>query len=339
MPEQHAIAHILGMLDDKIELNQRMNDTLEAIARAIFKSWFVDFDPVIDNALRAGKPLPDELEEKAARRREVFARARAEGRLAGLPEHLARLFPDEFEESEVGWIPKGWKVVDIYSVAEVIYGAPFKSVLFNDDGEGLPIIRIRDLSTYDPKVYTTERPPRAYQVEPGDVIVGMDGEFRAHLWQGPRAWLNQRLCCFKPRSGIPRAFIYLSIEEPLRFFEEAKTGTTVIHLGKADIDTFCVLLPPTDTLTLFGTQVEPLYSRIMSNAAQSRSLAALRDALLPKLISGKLWVKDAERIVESGLWRERYERLAGGYYVSVKLNPPGTITRFIGKSPSRTPTE
>jgi type I restriction enzyme S subunit len=125
--EQRAIAHFLGTLDDKIELNQRMNETLEAIAQTIFKSWFVDFDPVIDNALKAGKPIPDELEERAARRRVVIARARAEGRPAGLPDYLARLFPDEFEESELGWIPRGWRVRTLKEMVCVTSGKRPKS--------------------------------------------------------------------------------------------------------------------------------------------------------------------------------------------------------------------
>jgi type I restriction enzyme S subunit len=108
--EQRAIAHILGTLDDKIELNRRMNETLEAMARAIFKSWFVDFDPVIDNALRAGNPIPSVLAEKAARRRELLSRANAEGRDSCFPKHIADLFPDRFVDSELGPIPAGWEV-------------------------------------------------------------------------------------------------------------------------------------------------------------------------------------------------------------------------------------
>jgi len=100
---QKKIAHILGTLDDKIELNRRMNQTLEAIAWAIFKSWFVDFDPVIDNALAAGKPIPDEFAERAARRAQL-----AHGK-SPLPENIRRLFPYEFQDSELGPIPKGWE--------------------------------------------------------------------------------------------------------------------------------------------------------------------------------------------------------------------------------------
>ena len=261
--EQRAIAHILSTLDDKIELNRRMNETLEAMARALFKSWFVDFDPV---------------------------RAKAERRDPGLPKPLADLFPDSFEDSELGEIPKGWQVHDVYNLADVIYGAPLKSVLFNEDGVGKPLIRIRDLATHDPQIFTSEEHSRGYLVQPGDLIVGMDGEFRAHMWRGPEAWLNQRLCCFKPKAGVPRAVVHYSIESLLDFFERSKTGTTVIHLGKSDIGTFRVLVPPVAVLKTFGAIVDSMDARILTTAQQSRTLAALRDTLLPKLISGELRV-------------------------------------------------
>lgn len=270
LPEQRAIAHILGTLDEKTELNRRMNETLEAMARALFKSWFVDFDPV---------------------------RAKAEGRDPGLPEHLANLFPARLVGSELGEIPEGWGVRDIYWSSAVIYGAPFKSALFNEDGVGKPLIRIRDLATHDPDIWTPEEHPRGHLIQSGDLVVGMDGAFRAHLWCGPEAWLNQRLCCFMPKSGVPRAFVHYSIETLLEFFERSKTGTTVIHLGKRDIDTFRVLKPPQSILTAFGALLDPVDARILASASESRTLKALRDTLLPKLISGELRVMDAERIV------------------------------------------
>jgi type I restriction enzyme, S subunit len=268
LPEQRAIAHILGTLDDKIELNRRMNDTMEATARALFKSWFVDFDPV---------------------------RAKSKGRDPGLPPHLADLFPDSFEDSELGEIPKGWKVDSVYRTATVIYGAPFKSELFNNRKEGRPLVRIRDLVTQDPEVFTAESHRRGYLVKRGDLVVGMDGEFRAHLWFGPDAWLNQRLCCFKPAAGVPRAFVHYSIESLLDFFERSKTGTTVIHLGKADIDTFQMLVPPGPVLREFAAIVDPVDSRIVAGAEESRGLVAMRDMILPRLISGQLSVREAVR--------------------------------------------
>ena len=121
--EQRAIAHILGTLDDKIELNRRMNETLEAMAQALFKSWFVDFDPV---------------------------RAKAAGRDTGLPKEISDLFPDRFEESALGESPRGWRVSKIFDIAEVIYGAPFSSQKFNKTKSGYPLIRIRDLPSESP---------------------------------------------------------------------------------------------------------------------------------------------------------------------------------------------
>jgi type I restriction enzyme S subunit len=182
---------------------------------------------------------------------------------------------------------------DVYAIADVVYGAPFKSELFNGDGVGHPLIRIRDLESHEPKTFTTEVPSRGYLVQPGDLVVGMDGEFRAHLWRGPEAWLNQRLCCFRPQLGIPRAFVHYSIEEPLAFFERSKTGTTVIHLGKRDIDEFRVAVPAAAAMADFARVADPIDQRLVLLARESRALAAIRDALLPKLISGELRIPAA----------------------------------------------
>ena len=267
LPEQRAIAHILGTLDDKIELNRRMSETLEAMARALFKSWFVDFDPV---------------------------RAKQEGRwqrgqsLPGLPAHLYDLFPDRLVDSELGEIPAGWEVTSIYAVADVIYGAPFASVQFNTDGVGLPLIRIRDLASENPGVWTPEVHQKGYKVQPGDIVVGMDGEFRAYLWGGPEAWLNQRLCVFVPKDGCSAAFVRNSIIAPLAEIEATETATTVIHLGKSDIDRFMIVAPTTAALNAFNRICQPWYDRIVTTKRETTILAGLRDTLLPKLISGEL---------------------------------------------------
>ncbi|NOT32740.1 MAG: restriction endonuclease subunit S [Candidatus Eisenbacteria bacterium] len=272
--EQRAIAQFLGTLDDKIELNRRMNETLEAMARALFKSWFVDFDPV---------------------------RAKAEGRDPGLPKPLADLFPDSFEDSELGEIPTGWEVGTIYKIADVVYGAPFASSQFNTEGLGKPLIRIRDLADESPGVWTPEVHPKGYVVRPGDVVVGMDGEFRAYLWGGAEAWLNQRVCVFVPKGSASAAFVRNSIIEPLAHIEATETATTVIHLGKGDIDRFVGVVPSDEVLAAFNAHCQPWYERIVAGKRDSRTLAALRDTLLPKLISGELRVKDTERFVPAGV--------------------------------------
>jgi type I restriction enzyme, S subunit len=268
--EQHAIARILGALDDKIELNRRMNETLEAMARALFKSWFVDFDPV---------------------------RAKAEGRDPGLPKPIADLFPARLVDSELGEIPEGWNVCSIYNIADVTYGAPFSSAQFNAEPIGSPLIRIRDLAGESPGVWTPEVHPKGYEVRPGDIVVGMDGEFRAYLWGGTEGWLNQRVCVFAPKRGQSAAFVRNSIIDPLAEIEATETGTTVIHLGKSDIDRFSVVVPAGSVGEIFNRVCQPWYDRIVAAKRESRTLTALRDALLPKLISGELRVRDAERVV------------------------------------------
>src|SRR5690606_24389097 len=112
----------------------------------------------------------------------------------------------EFEDSELGEIPKGWRVATVYEFAEVVYGAPFASSQFNTEGRGEPLVRIRDLPGERPGVWTDEVHPKGYRLVSGDIVVGMDGEFRAYLWGGAPAWLNQRVCVFKPTNGASAAF-------------------------------------------------------------------------------------------------------------------------------------
>ena len=161
--KQTAIASVLGSLDDKIDLNRRMNETLEAMARAIFKDWFVDFGPT---------------------------RAKMDGRAPYLAPDLWSLFPDRLDDDGK---PEGWCPASAYRFADVVYGAPFASSYFNTEGRGLALIRIRDLADHAPAIFTDEQHPKAQVIEPGDIVVGMDGEFRLHLWKGSRALLNQRV--------------------------------------------------------------------------------------------------------------------------------------------------
>lgn len=260
LAEQKRIAGILGSLDDKIELNRKMNETLEQLANTLFKSWFVDFDPV---------------------------HAKAAGRQpSGMDKATADLFPDSFVDSELGKIPKGWRAASIYEIAEVIYGAPFASGLFNTASAGRPLVRIRDLASEEPAVFTTEIHPKGYLLKPGDIAVGMDGEFRAYLWAGQESWLNQRVCVFAPKPGFSNAFVRSSIIKPLAEVEATETATTVIHLGKNDIDRFKVVVPETSVNVAFAKTCQGWYNQIVSNRKQSRSLSELRDTLLPRLLSG-----------------------------------------------------
>ena len=137
LPEQKAIAHILGSLDDKIELNRRMNETLEAMAQALFKSWFVDFDPVIDNALAAGNVIPDKFKERAEIRQGLGDEQKS------LPDDVRRLFPSEFEHTEeMGWIPKGWFIKQLDQIGIFRNGLALQKYPPVEDEENLPVVKI-----------------------------------------------------------------------------------------------------------------------------------------------------------------------------------------------------
>lgn len=265
--EQRAIAHILGSLDDKIALNRKRNETLEAMARALFQDWFVDFGPV---------------------------RAKMEGREPYLPAEIWELFPERLDEDGK---PEGWGERSVYDFANVVYGAPFSSKMFNSEGLGAPLIRIRDLSSQDPGIFTEEVNPKGHLIKPGDIVVGMDGEFRLHIWKGQHAWLNQRVCHFEPKPGASTSFLAYALIEPLAFFERGKVGTTVIHLGKADIDTIRLMHSSTQILEAFSRIAEPWITSTVQNALESNNLAQLRDTLLPRLISGEAQVWDIDKFV------------------------------------------
>ncbi len=154
-------------------------------------------------------------------------------------------------------MPDDWKEGSLYEYTDVIYGAPFKSELFNEKQEGLPLIRIRDLKDFSPQIYTTETLPNMEYVNMGDVVAGMDAEFIPTLWMGQVGVLNQRCCKFKSKyPNVSNYFIKYLVKPELEFVQSYKTGTTVSHLGKSDIDRFRVILPPLNIVEDFSEKVE-----------------------------------------------------------------------------------
>lgn len=240
LEEQKKISSFLCVLDQKIALNNEINDNLLGQMQALYKSWFVDFLP--------------------------FG----------------------------GTKPKTWIESDIYTLANIIYGAPFKSKQFNTDGIGTPIIRIRDLKDQQFATYTTEVHPKGYLLQPGDIVVGMDGEFRPYIWGNDEAWLNQRVCVFKNKRSNGKAFLYFTIKPLLYGIEQTQVATTVIHIGKKDFDAFEITLPDASTLDDFDALTAPMMRVIVSNSFENKRLAALRDILLPKLMSGEIDVSDIQ---------------------------------------------
>jgi type I restriction enzyme, S subunit len=263
LEEQRAIAHILGSLDDKIELNRRMNETLEAIARALFKSWFVDFDPV---------------------------RAKSEGRDPGLPPHLADLFPDSFEDSELGEIPSGWRVSGLDEIATYLNGLALQKYPPDDSGS-LPVIKIAQLRaghTDGADRASAEIPP-AYVVEDGDILFSWSGSLEVEIWCGGRGALNQHL--FKVTSDrYPKWFYFLWTRHHLADFRgiAAAKATTMGHIQRGHVSAATALVPPAQLVDAMSAYFEPLLHNLIATRLQSRTLAALRDSVLPKLISGAL---------------------------------------------------
>lgn len=190
--------------------------------------------------------------------------------------------------------PESWTQTGIYSLANIIYGAPFASKQFNTEGNGKPIIRIRDLKDQQFATYTTEVHPKGYLLQPGDIVVGMDGEFRPYIWGNDEAWLNQRVCVFENKRPNGKAFLYFTIKPLLFAIEQTQVATTVIHIGKKDYDAFEITLPDSSTLDSFDALTSPMITRIVSNSFENKRLAAMRDTLLPKLMAGEIDVSDIQ---------------------------------------------
>lgn len=193
-----------------------------------------------------------------------------------------------------GVMPTSWTQTGIYSLANIIYGAPFASKQFNTEGNGKPIIRIRDLKDQQFATYTTEVHPKGYLLHPGDIVVGMDGEFRPYIWGNDEAWLNQRVCVFENKRPNGKAFLYFTIKPLLFAIEQTQVATTVIHIGKKDFDAFEIMLPDTELLDAFDVITTPMVEQIVSNSIENKRLAIIRDVLLPKLMSGEIDVSDIQ---------------------------------------------
>ena len=280
LSEQRTIAHILGTLDDKIELNRRMNATLEAMARALFRSWFVDFDPV---------------------------RAKMEGRDTGLPKEVTDLFPDRLVDSELGEIPEGWVPSRLDGVAVITKGRSYRRrELVGSDTALVTLKSFARGGGYRPDglkpfrgVYKQEQ-----VVQPGEVVVACTDVTQAAEVVGRSAVVGETssfrtlvasldVLIVRPTNPAPgRAFVYY-VTGTYDFVAHAlarTTGTTVLHLSRDAVASFRFALPPRPLVERFEHCADALRARIQTNSSAVGLLVDLRDALLPKLVSGELRV-------------------------------------------------
>lgn len=291
LPEQRAIAHILGTLDDKIELDRRMNETLESIARAIFKSWFIDFDPVrakMEGWWRRGESLP------------------------GLPAHLYDLFPDRLVASEVGEVPEGWEVGTIADLANVVGGSTpsTREPAYWEGGihywatpKDLSGLRVPVLLETERKITDAGLAQISSGLLPrGTVLLSSRAPIGYLAITEVPVAINQGFIAMKPKKGVSNLFLLLWAAFAHDEIVSRANGSTFQEISKASFREIPVALPPAAIMQAFDCQIRPFYERIVVNERESRTLAALRDALLPKLVSGELRVKDAERFLkERGL--------------------------------------
>jgi type I restriction enzyme S subunit len=182
--------------------------------------------------------------------------------------------------------------VPLFDAVDVDFGGAFKGEHFSNAGSGMPLLRIRDLKTFSSATWTTERLPGDVVVQPGDVVIGMDAEFRPTLWLGPPSLLNQRVCRIRPKL-VSRAFAREALVAPMAFIEGHKTGTTVSHLNKADLQEVKIPLPSREVLESFDAVAEPLRLAIVSLHKEIEDVARARDELLPLLLSGRVRVREA----------------------------------------------
>ena len=301
--EQRAIAHILGTLDDKIELNRRMSETLEAMARALFKAWFVDFEPV-----RAKHAL-SKVEGMAGR----WQRGQS---LPGLPAYLYDLFPDRLVDSELGEIPEGWEVTKLGEMINAVKGTSYRSDELAESDTALITLksfaRGGGYRAEGLKSFSGAYKP-AQVVVPGEVVIactdvaqaaeviGRPAVARAtHEFRTLVASLDTLIV--RPREPeMTRSFLYFltGTDEFVAHTYAHTTGTTVLHLSKDAVPSFRFACPPPGLVKSFDSLASSVLHRLQTIQQESDALANLRDTLLPKLISGELRVPDAERWLEA----------------------------------------
>ena len=273
LDEQKRIAEILGSLDDKIELLQKQNKTLEDMAKALFKSWFVDFDVV--RAKQKGLPKADIMREYH------------------LTEELYDLFPSSFADSPLGPIPSGWEVKPLSKIATFLNGLALQKYPARAEEDFLPVIKIAELrngiSTSTDKANTNL--PTEYIVHNGDILFSWSGSLMVKVWSGEKGALNQHL--FKVFSnGYPKWFYYLWVNHYLPMFQEiaADKATTMGHIQRKHLDQAKVVCPSSAFLDKMDKIFGVILSKIILNNKQIQTLTELRDTLLPRLISGKIRV-------------------------------------------------
>lgn len=267
--EQEVIARVLGSLDDKIDQNRRTGRALERLATALFKAWFVTFEP-------------------------VKAKAAGQTSFPGMPPATFAALPGRLIDTALGPVPEGWAVRPLSKVATFLNGLALQKYPPVGDGTDLPVIKIAELRKRSTAgaALASASVPEAYVVEDGDLLFSWSGTLEADLWFGGRGALNQHL--FKVTSdAYPRWLCLQWVRQQLPAFRviASSKATTMGHIKRGHLDDAQIVVPGVATLVAAETMMGPLYEMVANLAIEARRLAALRDYLLPRLLSGRLRVR------------------------------------------------
>lgn len=297
LPEQKAIAHILGSLDDKIELNRQMNETLEAMAQALFKSWFVDFDPVIDNALAAGNAIPDELLERAEQRQAIEKKDNSD---------IQNLFPNAFEfTEEMGWIPKGWGVSKLGEYIEVKRGGSPRPIHDYLVPKGLPWVKISDATASNSRFLVETKQfikpeglNKTTLLKKGSLILSNSATPGLPKFLDLDACIHDGWLHFPKKKIFTDNYLYqlfLVVRQELLM---QGNGSVFTNLKTDILKNHMVVVPNIDVLNYFDNWINSFHNKIHAVQIDVDNLSRIRDTLLPKLMSGELRISDAAELVE-----------------------------------------
>ncbi|MCE1167709.1 MAG: restriction endonuclease subunit S [Sphingobacteriia bacterium] len=260
LPIQKSIAKVLSDLDAKIELNNRINRELEAMAKTLYDYWFVQFD--FPN--KQGKPYKS-----------------SGGKM---------VYNVELKRE----IPEGWEVKNIFQCSKVQYGFPFSTENFNTEGTGFPVIRIRDILENSISNFSFEQNiDEKYLIKKGDILVGMDGNFHINYWAKDGCFLNQRAVKLS-ETILPNIYLKYQIEPFIKLREKSVSRTTVGHLSDKDLRSSSIIIPSKEVLSSISSIYNDLLKRMIQTINENQQLTELRDWLLPMLMNGQVTVKEAE---------------------------------------------
>ncbi|KUM25979.1 hypothetical protein AU467_23580 [Mesorhizobium loti] len=288
--ERQRILNVLGPLDDKIDLNRRMNETLEAMAQAVFRDWFVDFGPTRRKIEGATDPV------------EII------GGLVTDPDRarqLASLFPASIGNNG---LPETWSNRPLLDLADWVNGAAYKNMHFTEESDALPVVKIAELKNgvTEATKRTNSKLGERYRIADGELLFSWSGNpdtsIDTFVWTGGDAWLNQHIFAVRNNGNWSRSSLYTLLRWLKPQFAEIarnKQTTGLGHVTKEDMRRLAVCTPRPAIEQAFDELVDPLVELLVSRLFEVRALAATRDLLLPKLMSGKIRLRDAERQLEA----------------------------------------